>query len=333
MTALTVPARQEEGARLRPVPWQRMTWVTWRQHRFALAGVAVLLGALAVYLWLTGLQIHHSFAAGCHPAGSLACAENFTGRYGITAIFVSVLLQAVPPLIGAFTGAPVLARELETGTFRYAWTQAFGRWRWALAKLALLAAAVAAAAGAFSVLFSWYNQPFVAAGYAIPLSTRVFDLHGVAFAAWTMAAFAIGALAGMLIRRVVPAIAATLAVYAGLALVTAVYLRQHYMAPLVTRQLNLPGSAWVVSQWYAKDGTFAFPARGSVFVSAVTRLCPQNSPVSPSQCLSRHGYTQWSAYQPGSRFWPFQWIEGGWLLALSVLLIAVTIWLVRRRAA
>jgi hypothetical protein len=31
--------------------------------------------------------------------------------------------------------------------------------------------------------------------------------------------------------------------------------------------------------------------------------------------------------------WPFQWIEGGWLLALSVLLIAATIWLVRRRAA
>jgi hypothetical protein len=140
---------------------------------------------------------------------------NFTGRYGVTGIFVSVALQAVPPLIGAFAGAPVLARELETGTFRYAWTQAFGRWRWAVAKLVLLAVAVAAAAEAFSVLFSWYNQPFFAAGYAIPLSTRVFDLHGIAFAAWTLAAFAIGVLAGMLIRRVVPAIAATLAVYAG----------------------------------------------------------------------------------------------------------------------
>ncbi len=52
-----------------------------------------------------------------------------------------------------------------------------------------------------------------------------------------------------------------------------------------------------------------------------------------AQCLSQHGYTQWTSYQPASRFWPFQWIEGGWLLALSVLLIAVTVWLVRRRAA
>jgi len=49
--------------------------------------------------------------------------------------------------------------------------------------------------------------------------------------------------------------------------------------------------------------------------------------------LTQHGYTQWTRYQPASRFWPFQWIEGGWLLALSVLLIAATIWLARRRAA
>ena len=227
----------------------------------------------------------------------------------------------------------MLARELETGTFRYAWTQGMGRWRWALAKLGLLAVAVAAAAGAFSVLFSWYNQPFFAAGYVIPLSTRVFDLHGIAVAAWTLVAFAIGALAGMLIRRVVPAIAATLAVYAGLALTTAVYLRQHYMAPLLTTQLNLPGSAWIVSQWYAKGGTFAFPAQGPQILSALSRLCPGTSYASSAQCLARHGYMQWSSYQPGSRFWPFQLIEGGWLLALSVLLIAATIWLVRRRAA
>jgi hypothetical protein len=333
MTALTMSAGPEQDASLRPVPWRRMAWVTWRQHRAALGGVAVFLGAFAVYLWLTGRQLHHSYATACHPASSLACAMNFTGRYGITAIVVSSFLQAAPALIGAFAGAPVLGRELETGTFRYAWTQGIGRWRWALAKLVLLAVAVAAAAEAFSVLFSWYDQPFVTAGYVIPFSTRVFGLSGVAFAAWTLAAFAIGALAGMLIRRVVPAIAATLAVYAGLALAAGLWLREHYMTPLLTSHPSLPGSAWIVSQWYTKGGTFAFPARGSQIVNALSQLCPGTSDVSPAQCLSRHGYTQWTSYQPGSRFWPFQWIEGGWLLALSVLLIAATVWLVRRRAA
>ncbi|MGH8918838.1 MAG: hypothetical protein ACRD0H_11000, partial [Actinomycetes bacterium] len=148
----------------------------------------------------------------------------------------------------------------------------------------------------------------------------------------TLAAFATGALAGMLIRRVVPAIAATLTAYAGLALAAGLWLREHYMTPLVTSSPNLPGSAWTISQWYAKGGKFAFADRGTQILNALSKLCPSPN-VSDAQCLSRHGYTQWTSYQPAGRFWPFQWIEGGWLLALSVLLIAATVWLVRRRAA
>ncbi len=48
---------------LRPLPWQRMAWVTWRHHRIALGGVAVFLGALAGWLWIVGLQLHHAYAA------------------------------------------------------------------------------------------------------------------------------------------------------------------------------------------------------------------------------------------------------------------------------
>ena len=73
--------------------------------------------------------------------------NDFTSTYNLTARqLLPLLLQAVPALIGAFLGAPVLARELETGTFRYAWTQGFGRWRWTLAKLVSLAVLAAAAA-------------------------------------------------------------------------------------------------------------------------------------------------------------------------------------------
>ena len=45
MTTLTTPARPKHDAGLRPVPWRGIVWVTWRQHRAALAGVAALLGA------------------------------------------------------------------------------------------------------------------------------------------------------------------------------------------------------------------------------------------------------------------------------------------------
>ena len=350
MTALTTPVRQMEDARLRPLPWRRMTWVSWRHHRVALGGAVAFLGVLALWLWVDGLALHHAYAAAlaCHPASSAAC-QNLIVTFDSTNVFLKggFVLQPLPALIGAFVGAPMLAREIETGTFRYAWTQGFGRWRWTLAKLVLVGVSVAAVAEAFSLLVSWYYQPYVATGHgtvfssASPLSPGLFDLRGVAFAAWTVAAFAIGALAGMLIRRVVPAIVATLAAYTGLALLAGNVLRQHYMAPLVATNGSPPSAAWVTSEWWTKGGKYAFSGRPRV--DRLQQLCPSSfaagpggrigmsGSFSPTQCLLQHGYTQWANYQPASHFWPFQWIEGGWLLALAAVLVAVTVWLVRRR--
>ena len=235
------------------LPWRRMAWVTWRQHRTALIGVLAFIGALALCFLIVGLQLHHAYAAAtaCHPASSAACNAMVANFNGIGNFLSNgVPLQVVPPLIGAFVGAPVLAREFEAGTFRFAWTQGFGRWRWTLAKLVGLGVVVAAASGALSVLASWYYQPYFASGNQSlsltkfnPLNPGLFDLRGIGFAAWTLAAFAIGALAGVLIRRVVPTIVTTLAVYAGLAFATGGWLRMHYLTPLVTKGLNVPGSA------------------------------------------------------------------------------------------
>jgi hypothetical protein len=346
MTALTTSARPEQDASPRPLPWRRMAWVTWRQHRVALAGVAVLLGGLAVWLWLEGLAAHRAYAAAvdCHPASSGACGAlvGYFLNYVSTGQIIATVLQAVPALIGAFAGAPVLAREMETGTFRYAWTQGFGRWRWTVAKLVPLGIVVAAAAGAFSLLFSWYYQPFFSQTLSFngqaPLDPGFFDLRGVAFAAWTLAAFAIGALAGMLIRRVVPALAASLALYTGLAVAAGLYLREHYMTPLLVKNASAPRWAWVISQqWYKSGKPVSQSALGQFLQQGAPQLSgkgglPQDDPT-VNRYLAQHGYTLWTTYQPGSRFWPFQWIEGGWLLVLSALLIAVTVWLVRRRAA
>jgi hypothetical protein len=349
ITAATSSVPRREEARSQRVPWRRMAWVIWRQHRLTIAGVLALLAAAAILVVVEGVQLHHAYAAvtACQPTGSGACqqaAANFSDDYSATAGIVTALLQAVPALIGAFAGAPLLAGVFETGTFRYVFTQGFGRARWATAKLVSLAVVVAVAAGAFSMVFSWAYGPLLGAnGYGYSsLYSLFFDLRGIAFAAWTLAAFAIGALAGVLIRRVLPAMFATLAAWSGLAFATAVFLRPHYRAALQTTNPNIGPPAQVISQWWALHGkpvglSALSTALRPVDVRVVTAAVFQPGPSTPANFdpvhyLLAHGFNLVASYQPGSWFWPFQWIEGAWLLVLSVLLGASAIWLVRRRA-
>jgi hypothetical protein len=348
MATLSIVAAARETESVTPLPWRRMAWVTWRQHRVALIALTAFLGALSLFVWIAGLHLHSVYGAAiaCRPTSSFTC-EQLVGAFNGTDGFLSngVVLQLVPAFIGAFLGAPVLAREMETGTFRFAWTQGFGRWRWALAKLVALAVAVVVATSAISVLFSWYYQPYFARGNEnlsltalSKFAPGLFDLQEITLAAWTLVAFAIGAVAGMLIRRVVPAIVATLAVYSGLAVAAAGFFREHYLTPLVTTKLDIFFHSWVLNQLWTTKG--AQPVSQSVLGRI---LQGGGSPVAGKggvpqslaswRYLVRHGYTQWTSYQPGSRFWPFQLIEGGWLIALSVLLIALAVSLVRRPLA
>jgi hypothetical protein len=210
-------------------------------------------------------------------------------------------MNLTPVLLGAFAGAPVLARELETGTFRYAWTQGIGRERWTIAKLALLAVVVVAVTAAFSELFSWFFAPFIPQEDLTVYTATVFGSRPVAFAAWTLAAFTMSAFFGMLLRRIIPAMAVTLGVYLGLALL-AWDARKYYPLSLVSSKPNI-----------------------------------DSGPITPNDPLvvswGQTGHTEWTRYIPVSRFWPMQFVEAGWLLVLSALLVAATVWLVRRRAA
>ena len=321
-----------------------MAWVTWRQHRVALTGVAALMGALAVFFWIAGLQLHHAYVAAtaCHPAGSIVCGDLINTINGMNGFLRNgLVLQAVPALIGAFVGAPVLAREIESGTFRFAWTQGFGRWRWTIAKLVALGVVVAAAAGALGVLMSWYYQPYFAAGNkALPLQGRL-D-RGVPVRS----------------RPVRPARGHVRRLDAG-------RLRDRrpgrYRDPPDRprdcrhpgrlrrashrgRRVPTPGLPGATGHQHAECGRFRVdrsqqwsPGGRPVSQSVIDRVLSQGGPLAVGkggipqsfntmQYLARHGYTQLTTYQPASRFWPFQWIEGGWLLALSVLLIAVTVW-------
>lgn len=326
MSVLTMPVESGHATTPRPIPWRNMVWVTWRQHRAMLVSLAAVLGAVAIFLFAMGLWVHHNFSdlMACRPLTSQDCQaqdQSFNNTDWTIGNTLLILMNLAPALIGAFTGPAVMARELETGTFKYAWTQGIGRVRWTIAKLALLGVAITVLTWAFSQVYTWFFAPFLQQQDTLTvLSATVFDTRGVVFAAWCLAAFAIGAFLGMLMRRVIAAMAATLGVYLGLALLTWVYLRKHYPVALVTSNAKLflsPGGS----------GLRSVSGTGNSFPS----LTPNNSPWVIGTW--NVGKTPWWRYIPVSRFWPMQWIEGGWLLVLAILLIAATVSLVRRRAA
>ena len=362
MTAAAIPARRERPA-VRAVPWTRLAWVTWRQHRATLAGAAAFLGAIAVYLAITGHQIHQAYdalvAAGCPQAGAMtpgsggpaasATCQSVTqaflsfygttsgpvGASGLNAQTVPFLLLAVPVLLGAFTGAPVLARELESGTFRFAWTQGAGRLRLAAARLIPLAVLLTAAAYGLSALFSWYFTPFFRFGNTGGYPMQLFGNLGTDFAAWALFSFALAAFLGVLLRRAVAATALSLAVTTVLDVVTMMMLRQHLVTPATVSGAGPAGTGnWVLGNW------FTSPSGTQVSASTVDNLFAQaqgGHVMITSQIVgtwaARNHYTQWWSYQPAARWWQLQLTEGAWLLAASLLLITATILLIRRRPA
>jgi hypothetical protein len=140
----SVAVRGPAAGHERPVPWQRLAWVAWRQHRAALAGAGALLGVAALVMLVNGLAMRATSSSlglnRCHPVTASACAAQlslFNDDFQRWQGYLLGGLQAVPVLAGVFTGGPLLARELETGTFRFAWTQGCGRLRLVLAKLVL----------------------------------------------------------------------------------------------------------------------------------------------------------------------------------------------------
>lgn len=284
--ALRPPAPHGPDGR---IPWRRLGWVTWRQHRAALGAAAAVLGAMCILMLADGLtaRANDLGRVACHVAGGC-----YSPTYAGSASTTALALQVLPGLIGAFLGAPLLARELETGTFRFAWTQECGRSRWLVAKLVPLALGVTAASAALSVMTWWYLEPFIGSGLISGIRSPEFNVRGVDFAAWALVAFAIGVFSGALVRRALPAIFISLCAWTGLFFLTIDVLRPRYIAPLMGKANATTVHWWIVGQSHAGADVL---------------------------------------YQPESRFWLLQFVEGGWLLALAVVLLAASVWYVRRR--
>jgi hypothetical protein len=230
-----------------------MLWVTWRQHRGLLVSVLVVFVTAVAAMLVYGQRIHHDYAIlkACRPAASPACqglSNYFNSTDWHLGNYLQVGVLVTPVLLSMFAGPPVVARDLENSTYRYAWTQGIGRVRWTVAKIVILGAVVTIAALVISQLFAWFFAPFLSTENLTVYTPSVFATHGVSYAAWTLTAFCLGAFLGTLLRRTLAAMAITPAVYLALAALTWFYLRNLYpVATFWPRQLFESGCLLLLS--------------------------------------------------------------------------------------
>ncbi len=301
-----------------------MIWVSWRQHRGQAISALAVLAALGVYAIIVGSSMRTAFSqdglVSClaHGRGT-GCPDAihaFTDRFGseVNVAFWSVLL-ILPGLIGVLVGAPLIARELEYGTWRLAWSQTVPRARWLTVKLGLVTGGVIVLGAAMTAVITWYRAPMDRiTGRLLP---SIYDFEGLVLTAYILCAFGFAVLAGLLIRRSIPAMVAAFIPWLAIRLVVEFVFRPHFMAPLTFRQV-CPQPA------YCSGGT------GLGFLPPVTGhigdwVLGNGSGPDPNG----NSYL----YQPADRFWAFQSIEAGLFVALTAIALGATIWLLRRRAA
>jgi hypothetical protein len=278
-----------------------------------------------------------------------------------------LLMIAAPGLIGAFWGAPLVASEFEDGTFRLAWTQSVTRTRWMAVKLAVVGLASMATAGLLSLVVTWWASPLDRSALN---QFATFDQRDIAPVGYAAFAFTLGVLAGALIRRTLPAMAITLAVFIATRLAELTWVRPRLLPPVLLNLALSPGSTG-----YGQEGTlsvlFGSPtlmpnppnlpntwitstrivnAHGQALTTQVLNsACPDinqgrgggglghtrapQAVVNALQdCVAKIGttYHQALAYQPASHYWPLQWYELTIFLGAALVLAAACLWRIRR---
>jgi ABC-type transport system involved in multi-copper enzyme maturation permease subunit len=337
-----------------------MIWLTWRQFRGAAAMTAAALAALAALLVLTGPGLADDYASGIAACTQSGGCLNFVDQFFIdhqgSFLAVTAVVLVLPALIGLFWGAPLLTRELEAGTHRLVWNQSITRTRWLAVKLGLIGLAAATAAGLGSLAVTWWSSPIDQTAANFPrMGPVVYAARGVVPIAYAVFAFALGVTVGMLVRRTLPAMAITLAVFVAVQVAMPLLVRSHLLSPTrstveitesnLTRFNPQPDHRiWVSARaadtgaWVLSGHTVDASGRAIDYIPPTPSLSPTAGPCALSQpglsaCLAevtRLGYRQQVTYQPSSHFWPLQWYETGIYTALALGLAGFCFWQIRR---
>jgi hypothetical protein len=332
-----------------------MIWFTWRQFRNAawitvagLVGIAIVLaisGHNLANLWIS------SGAAACHSNCGSAVSDFLhqvrNGPNDKIYNYTIALIYVLPALIGIFWGAPLVARELETGTHRLAWNQSVTRTRWLASKLAVIGGASAATTGLLMwAITAWAHHIDHASNNR--LTPQYFGARGIVPIGYALFAFVLGVTLGMLIRRTIPAMFATLAIYVGAVVSMPLWVRAH-LAPAthVTQPLDTSNLDELMLR---PDNTMQVVGADShhpgAWLLSNQTITPTGhlftGPASPQHCgadqglqaclnwVDSLGLRQDITFQPASHFWPLQWSETAIFVAAAILLGGFCFWWTRK---
>jgi ABC-type transport system involved in multi-copper enzyme maturation permease subunit len=305
-----------------------MVWLAWRQFR---AQAALAVGATIVAI--VALVVTHQHVVDTY---SSAGDGNLTGFY-VWLRLLGTGLIGVPAIIGAFWGAPLLSREFEDRTFRMAWTQSVTRTHWLGTKLAVIGATTIAAVAAFAFVFTWWSGPIDAIGNRI--GTANFAQRGIVPIGYALFGLSLGALAGTILRRTIPAMAASLTGFFIVRIVVQKLVRTHLIGPqsVSTPSFGSNGlHGWVVSTRTvdAAGQTISNKAAENLLTAAcnITRAT-QDADGALADCARRMGIRDIAQVHTADQFWALQAAELGLFLALTGITVVTCFWWLNHRTA
>ncbi len=309
-----------------------MIWVGWREQRTETLIAAAILGAVALFLVPTGIEMaraydHDGIAACLGTSPSFGCDDavrSFQNRFNQIGSLVD-WLTLLPGVVGVLLAAPFVT-QLESGAYRLDWTQSITRRRWIAGKLGLSVAAAVAIALAFSALVTWWRAPLV--HLTGRMENSVFASEGVVAVGYALFALGLALAVGVVWRRAVAALVVAFVGYFAARLFVDVWLRQRLTPPASVTWPPRRGEpavlqhAWVITEGPSdRLGHLLAPRIGA---------CPGGN---PKACLAEHAPAYMRAvYEPASRFWSMQLVEVGLFAGIAVALIAFAAWWVDRRA-
>ncbi len=311
-----------------------MIWLSWRQQRTEAALSAAIVVLLAALFIPAGLHLasfyDHYHVARCLDHKTPACQQTLSAFGSRAGILRGVVpwLTLLPGMVGVALAAPIIL-DLESGTYRLAWTQSVTRSRWVAGRLSLAIATALAAAALLALLFTWYRAPLDHVYGRLDSSS--FDLEGTVSLGYVLFALGLGLAIGALWRRTAPAVISAFLAYVACRLFVDGWLRQRFVAPLsATWSINARGpsmdNALVLSSGISDRAGHLFGGNFAA-LQACGRVAFKGEKVLNAKCLARHGAGfNHAVWQPESRFWELQGIETTLFAGVGLLLIAFAAW-------